>query len=360
MSDVSLSDLETLLKSTQGKVEKLEEHISDLSNKFPVDINFRISRIRKLISQAEHRKSFLDDFEEPPALPEVNDQEYIKTSLDKVYNELITSFQDIDKYQTKCIEKFVREHPGPYYIPRPKKSNFPIERYKELKSQLQIEKEEVNKRISQLNEKLSRVASNNDSNFSATIKQMNKDIDNQSNEMRELMELQSTLKLSLLDAISKIERTNTNDKIDPNEDKLRRINMEALASYRKQDAKLDMTYSTLNTVSLSITNEINDINSIMKSISIREESIKSVLDTYSPIVEKASIKCGQIQNSIEESTTNIENIKKNMSQSQTNEMLGELTQKCQNCSDESKAAISEAKDIVKQTVDEFDKNNYPI
>lgn len=360
MNESNLSYLETLLRETQIKVEKLEDHISDLSNRFPVDLNFKISQIRKLISQAEHKKSFLDDFEEEQTAPEITDTDYLNSSIEKVYNDLVNSFKEIDVYQNRCIDKFIQEHPGPFYIPPPKQSNFPEKRFSQLKSRLQQEKEDINKKLRSLNEKLSQITPNDDTTFSLKLKQLNKDIENQANDMRELLELQSTLKLSLYDAITRNEQTMKIIEADDQQSNVNKENMDALALYKKQDIKIDNTYSTFNQISQTINNDIDEIKSIMKSISLREQSIASVMETYSPIVEKASIKSGQIQESIQKTTTNLETIKQSLENSPTQEMLGELSQKCDQMSEENKSAMLEAKDIVAQTVSDFDKNHYPI
>ena len=169
----TIDELKTKFEETQRMVSDLEENLQQLQNVFPMDINFRITQLRTAISKAHTKKaSFLDEFEPKVQLPNFTDQKYFQELSEKTTQEIRDHFSEINEYQDMQFNKFVREHPGPYYKTTEETPTFPTEKLERIRSMLQKDKDEIIHKLNNLSQRVSLINSSNSGEEEIQIKPM--------------------------------------------------------------------------------------------------------------------------------------------------------------------------------------------
>ena len=350
-----MDELRSKFDETQKMVSDLEESLQQLSNIFPMDINFRITQLRTAISKAHTKKaSFLDEFEPKVQIPDFTDQKYFDDLSEQTAQEIREHFDEISEYQDTHFNKFIREHPGPYYSTEEEAQNFPIKRLEKLRSLIQQDKDNVNSKLNNLTQKVSFINSSNSGEEELQIKPIKdsinyqemqlSDVINQMQEVQMMIEIQKNRQSKTSDVVV------DNSKVSPAEKQLQ----EAFEEYKRLDDSIGREVSLYNTMSNSLMSDLDEIKANLTGISLKEQSIDSVIQKVNPILEKAKIKGESLEESFDKFSMRVNKAKEEKGKNKEPDEFIALKEKCDKYQQEDQKQLDATKSLVEEITQQIE------
>ena len=342
------------LKETQKMVSQLEDDLQNLSSSFPMDINYKITQLRTLISRCQtKRASFVDEFEPEVVPPEFKDEKYFNKVSKETSEQVREAFKEIENEQNIYFDRYMRDHPGPYYTERPPTTVFPKEKLAKIKSMLSEEKNNASMKLQELERKVAVCVSSDVDEKSIEIEPMRKAMDQQQQQMEEIM-LQFQ-ELLLLINVEKSKQDNrelleAEGKIDP----IEKVKKDAIAQYEKVNGKIDGEAAIYNTITTTIANELDSIRTGLIGIQLKEQAINGSIARTSSILEKAKVKSSQISEKLDLYSTNVENAKEEREKRTENEAFIALKERCEKSETEENEAINRTKSIIDEVTEQIE------
>ena len=351
----SIDTLKNKFDETQKMVGELEDSLQQLSNIFPMDINFRITQLRAAISKSKtKRESFLDEFEPKIQLPDFTDQKYFNDLSEKTSQEIRSHFNEIEDSQSLFFNKFIREHPGPYYKTVEEPQTYPVDKLDKLRSLLQQDKDKLNNKLNILSQKVSLIAATNANDDKLQLDPIKQSIDSQEQQLTEIstqiQEIQMMLEVQKNRQSKSNDDYDDDDKMSPAEKQLQ----DAFDQYNKLDESIDREVTLFNMMSTSLISDLDMIKASLSGVALKEKGIDDVIQKTNPILEKSKIKSENLQDSFEKFSARIKKAKEDREKQMETEELQALKGKCAHLQEEDSKQLQSTKSLVDELTQEIE------